>query len=196
MRTLLVIACLLTGGIVSAAEPKPNVLLICIDDLKPTLGCYGDQLARSPNIDKLAARGVRFDRAYCNQAVCSPSRNSLLVGLRSQTLGIYDLGTNFRRAVPDAVTLPQYFKQNGYRTEAMGKLFHVGPRQQRRRGLVERAAFSGQEHWLCTERKCRDGDARRCALLRIRTPRTCPRERCVRIGRRRRFDLWRWQGRR
>ncbi len=109
-----------------AADPKPNVLLICVDDLKPVLGCYGDKLAKSPNIDKLAARGVRFDRAYCNQAVCSPSRNALLVGLRSQTLGIYDLATNFRRAVPEAVTLPQYFKQHGYRTEAMGKLFHVG----------------------------------------------------------------------
>ena len=109
-----------------AAEPKPNILLICVDDLKPVLGCYGDKLAKSPNIDKLAARGVRFDRAYCNQAVCSPSRNALLVGLRSQTLGIYDLGTNFRKSVPNAVTLPQYFKQQGYRTEAMGKVFHVG----------------------------------------------------------------------
>lgn len=108
------------------AADKPNVLLICVDDLKPQLGCYGDKLAKSPNIDKLAARGVRFDAAYCNQAVCSPSRNALLVGLRSQTLGIYDLGTNFRKSVPDAVTLPQYFKQHGYRTEAMGKIFHVG----------------------------------------------------------------------
>jgi iduronate 2-sulfatase len=126
MRTLLFISLVLTSGFVSAADPKLNILLICVDDLKPALGCYGDKLARSPNIDKLAARGVRFDRAYCNQAVCSPSRNSLLVGLRSQTLGIYDLATNFRRAVPDAVTLPQYFKQHGYRTEAMGKLFHVG----------------------------------------------------------------------
>lgn len=108
------------------AADKPNILLICVDDLKPTLGCYGDKLAKSPNIDKLALRGVRFEGAYCNQAVCSPSRNALLVGLRSQTLGIYDLGTNFRKSVPAAVTLPQYFKQHGYRTEAMGKLFHVG----------------------------------------------------------------------
>ncbi|WP_254508077.1 sulfatase-like hydrolase/transferase [Anatilimnocola floriformis] len=110
----------------SAAEPKPNVLLICVDDLKPVLGCYGDQLAKSPNIDKLAARGVRFENAYCNQAVCSPSRNALLVGLRSQTLGIYDLATNFRKSQPSAITLPQHFKQNGYRTEALGKIFHVG----------------------------------------------------------------------
>ena len=110
----------------SLAAPKPNVLLICVDDLKPILGCYGDKLVKSPNIDRLAARSVQFDRAFCNQAVCSPSRNSLLTGLRPQTLGIYDLGTNFRRARPDAVTLPQLFKQHGWRTEGMGKIFHVG----------------------------------------------------------------------
>lgn len=108
------------------AADRPNVLLICVDDLKPVLGCYGDPMVKSPHIDRLAARGVRFDRAYCNQAVCSPSRNALLVGLRPQSLGIYDLGTNFRRSVPNAVTLPQHFKQHGYRTEAMGKIFHVG----------------------------------------------------------------------
>jgi iduronate 2-sulfatase len=108
------------------AASRPNVLLICVDDLKPVLGCYGDQLAHSPNIDALAARGLRFDAAYCNQAVCAPSRNALLTGLRPQTLGIYDLGTFFRAARPDAVTLPQYFKQHGYRTEGVGKIFHVG----------------------------------------------------------------------
>jgi iduronate 2-sulfatase len=111
-----------SGG---AAE-RPNVLLICVDDLKPLLGCYGNAQVHSPNIDALAARGMRFDAAYCNQAVCAPSRNALLTGLRPQTLGIYDLGTFFRRARPDAVTLPQYFKQHGYRTEGLGKIFHVG----------------------------------------------------------------------
>jgi iduronate 2-sulfatase len=113
------------AGSAEAAD-KPNVLLICVDDLKPILGCYGDKTVKSPNIDRLAARGVVFESAYCNQAVCSPSRNSLLTGLRPQALGIYDLGTNFRKAVPDAVTLPQLFKENGYRAEAMGKIFHVG----------------------------------------------------------------------
>jgi iduronate 2-sulfatase len=105
---------------------RPNILLICIDDLKPTIGCYGDPHAVTPNIDRLAAQGVRFDAAYCNQAVCAPSRNSLLTGLRPQTLGIYDLSTHFRKAKPEAVTLPQHFKNNGYRTEAFGKIFHVG----------------------------------------------------------------------
>lgn len=110
-----------------ADEPTPpNVLLICVDDLKPVLGCYGDHLAKTPNLDRLAARGVRFDRAYCNQAVCAPSRNALLTSLRSETLGIYDLATHFRKSRPDAVTLPQHFKAHGYRTEGLGKLFHVG----------------------------------------------------------------------
>ena len=105
---------------------RTNVLLIAVDDLKPMLGCYGDATIKSPNIDQFAKRGVLFERAYTNQAVCAPSRNALLTGLRPQTVGIYDLGTNFRKAKPDAVTLPQSFRNAGYRTEAMGKIFHVG----------------------------------------------------------------------
>ena len=105
---------------------KPNVLLICVDDLKPVLGCYGDKVVKTPNIDRLASRSFRFDAAYCNQAVCSPSRNALLTGLRPQTLGIYDLGTNFRQGRQNAVTLPQWFKANGYSAQGMGKIFHVG----------------------------------------------------------------------
>ncbi len=129
MRTLILAAlCLLpaSGQEAPPAAGKPNVLLICVDDLKPAIGCYGDALARTPNIDRLARLGVRFDRAYCNQAVCSPSRNALMTSLRPQTLGIYDLATNFRKARPDAVTLAQQFRKHGYRTEAMGKIFHVG----------------------------------------------------------------------
>jgi iduronate 2-sulfatase len=123
MRTCLALLLLTT---VAHAADKPNVLFICVDDLKPTVGCYGDQLAKTPNVDRLAARGLRFDSAYCNQAVCSPSRNSLLTGLRPQTLGIYDLATNFRVAAPDAVTLPQAFKNAGYVCEGLGKIFHHG----------------------------------------------------------------------
>lgn len=108
------------------ADVKPNVLLICVDDLKPLLGCYGDPPAKTPNLDKLAKRSVVMESAYCNQAVCAPSRNALMTGLRPQTLGIYDLGTNFRKSRPDAVTLSQHFQKKGYRTEALGKIFHVG----------------------------------------------------------------------
>jgi iduronate 2-sulfatase len=121
----LALSVLLLRASADAAE-KPNILLICVDDLKPLLGCYGDRQVRSPNIDQLASRGMRFDRAYCNQAVCAPSRNALLTGLRPQSIGVYDLETNFRIAVPDAVTLPEHFKAHGYRTEGLGKIFHVG----------------------------------------------------------------------
>lgn len=112
-----------------AADPapsRPHVLFIAVDDLKPMIGAYGDRLAKTPNLDRLAARGLLFANAYCNQAVCAASRNTLLVGSRSTTLGIYNLATNFRKSVPDAVTLPQYFQRHGYRTEGMGKIFHVG----------------------------------------------------------------------
>src|SRR4051794_10881302 len=128
MRNILVLVVASVSLIPASAmaAERPNVLLICVDDLKPMLGCYGDSTVKSPNIDALAARGVQFKRAYCNQAVCSPSRNALLTSLRPTTLGIYDLGTNFRVAAPDAVTLPQYFERNGYRTEGMGKIFHHG----------------------------------------------------------------------
>lgn len=118
--------CLAVAQAGAAPTQRPNVLLICVDDLKPALGCYGDRTAHSPNIDKLAARGMLLRRAYCNQAVCAPSRNALLTGMRPTSAGIYDLGTNFRKATPEAVTLPQYFMKHGYRTEGMGKIFHVG----------------------------------------------------------------------
>jgi iduronate 2-sulfatase len=102
------------------------VLLLLVDDLKPALGCYGADWARTPHMDRLARRGMRFDRAYCNQALCAPSRNSLLVGARPTSLGIYSLELNFRRRFPDAVTLPQYFRRHGYRAEGVGKVFHIG----------------------------------------------------------------------
>jgi iduronate 2-sulfatase len=122
---LLVASVLLLPPAPASAE-RPNVLLICVDDLKPTIGAYGDPVAKTPHLDRLAARSLRLDLAYCNQAVCSPSRNALLTGLRPQTLGIYDLATNFRRARPDATTLPQLFQRHGYRTEALGKILHTG----------------------------------------------------------------------
>ena len=129
------------SGASAATAKKPNVLFIAVDDLKPILGCYGDGKVKSPNFDRLAARSRLFTRAYCNQAVCAPSRNALLTGLRPQTLGIYDLGTNFRNAVPDALTLPQVFRQAGYRTEAAGKIFHVG------HGNHEDAGSWSVPHW-------------------------------------------------
>lgn len=139
LSTLLAAAAAMLGS--SSIAAQPNVLLICVDDLKPTIGSYGDPFARTPNIDRLAKRGVLFEAAYCNQAVCSPSRNALMTSLRPQTLGIYELSTNFRKAAPDAVTLAQHFRQHGYRTEAMGKIFHKG------HGNTEDEASWTIPHW-------------------------------------------------
>lgn len=111
---------------VSQTIDKPNVLMILVDDLKPALGCYGDAAAKTPNLDALAARGMRFDAAYCNQAVCAPSRFTLMLGSHSTTTGLYGLGSQLRDKVPTAVTLPQHFAANGYRTESLGKVFHIG----------------------------------------------------------------------
>ncbi|MDP1589416.1 MAG: sulfatase [Prosthecobacter sp.] len=110
-----------------SAAAQPNVLLILVDDLKPALGCYGDAAAKSPNIDRLAARGMRFDLAYCNQAVCAPSRFTLMLGSHPTSTGLYGLGSRLRQKWPDAVTLPQHFaKHGGYVTESIGKVFHIG----------------------------------------------------------------------
>jgi arylsulfatase A-like enzyme len=105
---------------------RPNVLMLLVDDLKPALHCYGDPVAKTPNIDRLASRGMRFDLAYCNQAVCAPSRFTLFLGSHSTSTGLYGLGSQLRRRLPGAVTLPQYFARHGYRTESLGKVFHVG----------------------------------------------------------------------
>jgi iduronate 2-sulfatase len=107
-----------------AAKEKPNILFIAVDDLRPELGCYGNKYVISPNIDRLANDGILFNQAHCQSAVCNPSRASLLTGLRPDTIKVWDLRTNFRDNMPEAVTLPQYFKQNGYHTVGIGKIFH------------------------------------------------------------------------
>jgi arylsulfatase A-like enzyme len=120
------LACLLITISAGQAAEKPNVLFIAVDDLRPEFGAYGADYIHAPNLDRLAKRGVTFDRAYCQQAVCSPSRSSLLTGTRPDTTKVWDLVTHFRKALPDVVTLPQLFNQNGYFVQGMGKLFHGG----------------------------------------------------------------------
>jgi iduronate 2-sulfatase len=108
------------------AADKLNVLFFAVDDLRAEFGAYGADYIHSPNLDRLAKRGVTFNRAYCQQAVCSPSRSSVLTGTRPDTTKVWDLNTHFRKAIPDVITLPQHFKNSGYFTRGMGKLFHAG----------------------------------------------------------------------
>lgn len=107
-----------------ANASRPNVLFIAVDDLRPELGCYGQSHIKSPNIDRLAAQGLRFDRAYCQQAVCAPTRASLLAGARPDTTRVWDLQTPLNTVRPDLVTMPQLFRQHGYETISLGKIYH------------------------------------------------------------------------
>ena len=111
-------------AVVKAPKKKPNVLFIAVDDLRPELGAYGSEIAITPNIDDLASQGLLFEKAYCQQAICSPSRASLMTGARPETIGVFENYTYFRDENPDIITLPQHFKNNGYETVYTVKIYH------------------------------------------------------------------------
>jgi iduronate 2-sulfatase len=110
----------------AAEQPRPNVLFLVSDDLNNMLGCYGDPRAKTPHIDRLAERGVRFDRAYCSFPLCGPSRNSFLTGLYPNSTGIVQNAQIFRQTIPSQVSLPQAFRLSGYLATRIGKLYHYG----------------------------------------------------------------------
>ena len=123
--TVLVISLLQAFSPAAAHDRSaPNVLFIAVDDLSTALGCYGNLIVKTPNIDRLASTGVRFDRAYNQLPLCNPTRASLMTGLRPDQIGVYDLDRHFRDDVPDAVTLPQAFQKAGYFAARVGKIYH------------------------------------------------------------------------
>lgn len=140
---------------VSAGEARWNVLFIAVDDLRPELGCYGAAHIRTPNIDRLAARGLLFDRAYCQVAVCNPSRCSVLGGVRADTAGVLNNQTFLRPMMPDVVTLPQHFKNSGYYSVSLGKVFHHSEREpgDDPQSWSEPAWYHGEPHrtWLADD---------------------------------------------
>lgn len=123
MKTVLLFLCALGASLPAADNSRRNVLFIMADDLRPELASYGSP-AHTPNLDRLAKRSLQFDRAYCQQAVCNPSRSSMLTGLRPDTLGLYVNGKHFRELKPDVTTLPLWFKEHGYTARCVGKIFH------------------------------------------------------------------------
>src|SRR4051794_8328303 len=127
--TLVLIASLAVSSAARASDApaaRLNILHIVSDDLNNDLGCYGHPLVKTPNIDRLAARAVRFDHAYCNYPVCNPSRTSFLSGKRPETTGVVDNFTPTRTHLPNTVMLPQLFRQQGWLSEKVGKLYHTG----------------------------------------------------------------------
>ncbi len=134
MKQIPVILIVIFGGLSVAGTARtaerPNVLFIMTDDMNMNVGCYGDTLVKTPHLDRLAERGVRFERAYCQFPLCNPSRASIMTGLRPDTLKVYDLKTNLREGHPRITTLPQHFKNSGYFSARVGKIYHYGvPRQ-------------------------------------------------------------------
>lgn len=122
---LLLIGCAVVGVSASAETPdRPNILFLSMDDFGPYLKGYGKEQVIAPNLDRLMERSMRFDRAYCQMAICSSSRSSLMTGMRPDSIGVYNLVTDFRDKAPDIATLPEHFKQHGYHTQAVGKNFH------------------------------------------------------------------------
>ena len=116
---------LICSTVLSAAD-RPNVLFIAVDDMNNDLGCYGHPLVKTPNLDRLAAQGVKFERAYCQFPLCSPSRSSIMTGLRPDRTRVADLQYHFRESLPGVVTLSQLFKNNGWFSARVGKIYHYG----------------------------------------------------------------------
>ena len=123
MKKIMILFIIITSVV---AKAQTNVVIFLVDDLRDELACYGNTHIKSPNIDNLASEGVKFNKAYSQQAICAPSRMSILTGLRPESIGIYDIFTRLRTVHSEVVTMPQLFRENGYRTVSIGKVYHHG----------------------------------------------------------------------
>lgn len=143
----ILLSLLLCSPTLVQADDRPNVLFIVADDLNCAISPYDDPIAQTPNLQRLAERGLTFQRAYCQQAVCNPSRSSFLTGLRPNTVAVDDLRKSFRDTAPNGktlITLPQHFKKHGYFCQNIGKMFHnMGDTQDRRSWSIDEVLFAG-----------------------------------------------------
>lgn len=137
-------ALFLSTGLTTAKE-QPNVLMIVVDDLRTELNCYGVKAVHSPNIDRLARKGMLFENAYAQYPVCNPSRSSFLTGLRPDEVGITSNTVPLRRVWPDLVTLPQLFRENGYYTAGLGKIYHLSVDEVTKEG--HKVLFEDPKSW-------------------------------------------------
>jgi len=132
MKLILNLAMLVAFSCATHASDSPNFLFIAVDDLRPELGCYGSEIAVTPNLDQLASGGLLFNRAYCQQAICRPSRASLMTGTRPETTGLFHNYVALRELQPEILTLPQHLIAHGYETAYVGKIFHKGDTDEER----------------------------------------------------------------
>lgn len=157
VKLLTPLIALLVAASSAYAQKKPNVLFIAVDDLRPELGCYDSPIAITPNLDKLANTGMAFKQAYCQQAICGPSRASLMTGARPDTIKIVENYTYFREVNPSIITLPQQFRANGYETVYVGKIFHGNYTDDAiswsRKAAFNKVGISPPEGQLCTPRE-------------------------------------------
>jgi iduronate 2-sulfatase len=145
IRPLLLLSLLVGFACPSQAADRPNIVFIAVDDLRPELGCYGSEIAITPNLDRLADDGLLFNRAYCQQAICRPSRASLMTGTRPETTGLFHNYVALRDLQPDILTLPQHFIANGYEAAYVGKIFHNGDTDDDRSWSREAAKWLGPD---------------------------------------------------
>lgn len=145
LRLLLSITIVVGWACQLDAADRPNVLFIAVDDLRPELGCYGSEIAVTPNLDALAKDGLLFNRAYCQQAICRPSRASLMTGTRPETTGLFHNYVSLRELQPDILTLPQHFIASGYEAAYVGKIFHEGDTDDERSWSRKPASWLGPD---------------------------------------------------
>jgi iduronate 2-sulfatase len=162
----------LLASIATAAPPKKNVLFVAVDDLRIEIGCYGAAHMKTPNIDRLAEQGLLFEQAYCQQAICGPSRISILTSYRPDSTKIYTLDQSLKNSLPDVMSMPRHFKENGYKTVSLGKIYHHQTDDKPYWDVLDscsRPAYANPETAAWVNRKTKEGKSKKLKGKALRT---------------------------